>query len=305
MNTKNYKYNELEYARLIYNKGFQTKHIPTELRLLVLYYKEVLKLKPKQRMEMIYDYCEKNMPDYKRAKYFKMINKALNQANKNEQKLITVENIKIYQGELDYINSLDIEYNFKKVLFTFLVQMKLNKVVYEYKNEKPYNSRYFKGGSIKYNNIKNMANLENNISINDDIIYYLNQYKLVTILHKGLIELNYLEYCKEDGDVIIEVKNYDNIGWYFDYYNNLPKMNLCKHCHQPFKQTRSNIEYCSLHKGYQPIKIKKIICVDCGNEFDVDSKNTHSVRCEKCVLQHKKKLKKLEMQRYRQRKNNL
>ena len=107
---------------------------------------------------------------------------------------------------MDYINSLDIEYNFKKVLFTFLVQMKLNKVVYEYKNEKPYNSRYFKGGSIKYNNIKNMANLENNISINDDIIYYLNQYKLVTILHKGLIELNYLEYCKEDGDVIIEVK---------------------------------------------------------------------------------------------------
>ena len=87
MNTKNYKYNELEYARLIYNKGFQTKHIPTELRLLVLYYKEVLKLKPKQRMEMIYDYCEKNMPDYKRAKYFKMINRALNQANKNEQKI--------------------------------------------------------------------------------------------------------------------------------------------------------------------------------------------------------------------------
>ena len=283
MITKNYKYNELEYAQLIYNNGFQTNYIPTELRLLVLYYKEVLKLKPKQRSEQLYEFCEKHMPDYKRAKYFKIINKALKQGSKKEQKLVNIEKINIFQSELDYINSLEIKYDFKKVLFTFLVQMKLNKFIYEYKNEKPYTSKYFKGGSIKYNNIKKMANLNNNMNINDDIIYFLNEFGLVKTLHKGLIVLNYLDNCFETGDVVIEVKDFENVGWYLDFYNGLKGMVLCKHCGQPFKQTNHDISYCKKHKQYyQPIETKTIICQDCGKEVSVDSLNTKTIRCDEC-----------------------
>lgn len=244
MITKNYKYNELEYAQLIYNDGFQTKHVPTELRLLVLYYKEILKLKPKQRSDKLYEFCEKYMPDYKRAKYFKIINKALRQGSAKEQKLVTVEKIDIYQSELDYINSLEIEHHFKKVLFTFLVQMKLNKFIYEYKNEKPYTSKYFKGGSVKYNNIKKMANLDNNININDDVIYFLDQYELVKVLHKGLIVLNYLDNCVETGEVAIEIKDYENVGWYLDFYSGLKGMRLCETCDNIFKQTNNKQKYC-------------------------------------------------------------
>ena len=35
-------------------------------------------------------------------------------------------------------------------------------------------------------------------------------------------------------------------------------------------------------RGYQPIKIKTLTCVDCGEEFVVDSKNNHSKRCNEC-----------------------
>ena len=289
---KNYKYNELEYAQLIYNNGFQTNYIPTELRLLVLYYKEVLKLKPKQRSEQLYEFCEKHMPDYKRAKYFKIINKALKQGSKKEQKLVNIEKINIFQSELDYINSLEIKYDFKKVLFTFLVQMKLNKFIYEYKNEKPYTSKYFKGGSIKYNNIKKMANLNNSININDDIIYFLNDIGLVKTLHKGLIVLNYLDNCSETGDIAIDIKDFENVGWYLDFYNGLKGMVLCKYCGQPFKQTNHDISYCKKHKQYYiPMETKTIVCQDCGKEISVDSLNTKTIRCEECQHKEDKRVK--------------
>ena len=77
-----YKYNELEYAKLIYDKGFQTKHIPTELRLLAVYMRDILEMKPKERREELYKYCEVNIPNYNKAKYFKTINRALQQATK-------------------------------------------------------------------------------------------------------------------------------------------------------------------------------------------------------------------------------
>lgn len=244
MITKNYKYNEFEYAELIYSKGFQTKFIATELRLLVLYYKDVLGLKPKERTEKIYEFCEKYMPDYKRAKYFKAINKALRQGGAKGQKLVTVKQVDIYKDELDYISSLEIDYNFKKILFTFLVHMKLNKIIYEYKNEDLYTSKYFKGGSVKYNNIKKMANLDNNININDDVIYFLDQYDLIKILHKGLIVLNYLDNCCETGEIVIEVEDYENVGWTLDYYNKIKGIKLCESCDNIFKQSNNKQKYC-------------------------------------------------------------
>ena len=204
----------------------------------------------------------------------------------------------VFQSELDYINSLEIEYDFKKVLFTFLVQMKLNKFIYEYKNEKLYTSKYFKGGSIKYNNIKKMANLNNNMNINDDIIYFLNEFGLVKTLHKGLIVLNYLDNCFETGDVVIEVKDFENVGWYLDFYNGLKGMVLCKYCGQPFKQTNHDISYCKKHKQYYiPIETKTIICQDCEKELIIDSKDNKTIRCEQC-----QKLKDTELARLRKRK---
>lgn len=286
-NHQNYKYAELEYAKLIYSKGFQTKHRPTELRLLALYMKEELELKPKERSVQLYTFCQKWIPDYNRARYFKVINRALMQATKKGQKLVTIDKINIYQCEIEYINNLEIDYNFKKVLFTFLVQMKLNKEIYEYKNEKPYTSIYFKGGKAKYTNIKKMSNIPVKLDINDDVIYFLAQTELVTILHNGLIVLNFIKECKETGDIAVEVKDYENVGLYFDLYNHNSKIKLCEHCNNPFRQTKSDIKYCSLHKGYQAIETKIIKCVDCGIEVEVESKDNQTERCLLCYKVHR------------------
>lgn len=292
-----YKYNELEYAKLIYDKGFQTKHIPTELRLLTVYMRDMLEMKPKERREELYKYCEVNIPNYNKAKYFKTINCALQQATKKTNKLITIKEINIYQNEVDYINSIQLSDNHKKVLLALLVHKKLSRIVYNIKNadnpnKKEYNMVFFNGGTKIYNNIKKISNIPSTTKLNEDIIHDFLNYKLsetdekylVTALHNGLIVLNFIDEISEFGDIPITIKNFNNIGWYLDYYNNIKNIKLCKHCDQPFKQTKNDILYCSEHKQYYiPMETKTITCIDCGEEVVVDAKANNRNRCDECI----------------------
>lgn len=240
----NYKYNETAYAELVFKNGFQTKHIPTELRLLVLYFRDILKLKPKEREEFTYEFCKKYISNFKKEKFFKTINKSLKSALKKEQKLVDVDKIEIYKNEIDYLNSLDIKHEYKKVMFTFLIQMRLNKLVYEYKYDKEYNSIFFKGGNKKYNNIKKLSNIPIKMSINDEVINGLGELGLITILHKGTISLDYLKNCVQEGDVAITITDYENVGLYLDYYNKVKGIIQCENCNKIIKQTNNKMKYC-------------------------------------------------------------
>jgi hypothetical protein len=274
----NYKYNELEYAELVFNKGFQTKHIPTELRLLVLYLRDIVGLKPKQREEAIYEFCKLHIPKFKKEKFFKTINKALKTGLKKEQKLITIPYIEISQGEIDYINSLGIVYEYKKVLFAFLVQMKLNKQIYEYKFDKKYNSIYFKGGRKKYSVIKNMSNIPQKISLNDEVINELSNKGYIQILHKGAILLKYMEYCISNGNEIIKITDFENVGLYLDYHNGIKGVKKCDKCKKIIKTKNNKQKYCDdcareLQLQWQRESMKKQRNKIC--EVIENSENTH------------------------------
>lgn len=241
----NYKYNELTYAEKIYNNGFLTKHIPTELRLLVLYFRDVLELKPKEREFKLYEFCKKHIPNFSKEKFYKKMNKALNAGLKKEQKLIEISEIDIYKSELDYINSFDINQDYKKVMFTFLVQLRLNKMIYEYRYDgKEYNSSYFKGETKKYNNIKKISNIPTKMLLNDEVINCLEKLELVTILHKGTIKLDYIENCKQYGVIAFTITDFNNIGLYFDYYNDIKGIIKCEACGKIIKMRNNKTKYC-------------------------------------------------------------
>lgn len=225
--------------------------------------------------------------------------------SKRNNKLVTIEKINIYQNEIDYINSLDIKYDYKKILFAFLVQKKLNKVMCETRNHKEYKSIYFKGGKRKYQHIKSMANVSNNIKINDDFINDVSQGEspIIKSLNAGLISLEFLNNCHQNGNVAIEVKNYEDVGWYFDYYNCVDKIVLCKQCGRPFKQKHGNEEYCDDCKGYQEIKKKVVYCIDCGKEVIVDAKDNQTTRCEECYKKWRTEYYRINKQKHRKTQN--
>jgi len=242
-----YKYNELSYAEEVYKKGFLTKYFATELRLLVLYYRDVLELKPKEREFKIYEFCRKYIPNFRKEKFYKTINRALNNGGKKDQKLISISKIDIYKLELDYINSLDINQEYKKVMFTFLVQLRLNKMIFEYRHDgEEYNMSYFKGGVKKYNNIKKISNIPVKMLLNDEVINTLEKLELVTIVHKGTILLDYIKNCKQEGDVAFSISDFDNIGYYLDYYNKENGVIKCENqgCEKLVKKKSNNQKFC-------------------------------------------------------------
>ncbi|MBO5093690.1 MAG: hypothetical protein J6C33_04950 [Lachnospiraceae bacterium] len=265
----NYQYTELDYAKNIYENGFQSKqHEPTELRLVATYMRRVLDYKPKKLREEMYRWCEDHISGYKKELYYKRIHSAINKACQKGSMLTNVESIAFFKYETDYINGLYImdntdeqkesEYSYecKKLLFTLLFKMKINKFITETKrtdSDFEYQGKYFKGGQKKYTELKKLAKLPDKIRIHEDIINTLWINGLVTPMFNGLIKLNFMEKLYEienshhdlDKTVVLQIKDYDRVGWYFDYYNQDEKILFCKECGKIFRKRSNRQEYCS------------------------------------------------------------
>ena len=133
-----YKYKDLNYAQKIYKDGFLTKYRDTELKLIVLYMRDILNITKKQdRKEALHKFCEKHLPDSHRMKYYKLINKAVDYSCCKKNFLITIDSIPVMKAEIDYINNQELSVDEKKVLFALLTTYKLRKCYFEIK--KPMN----------------------------------------------------------------------------------------------------------------------------------------------------------------------
>ena len=263
-----YKYTELDYARNIYENGFQSEqHMPTELRLVATYMRRVLDYKPKKLKEEFCKWCEQYIPGYKLELYYKRVNSAISQACKKNSMLINIDNIDFYKYEMDYIDNLpimknietgeisDLSYDCKKLIFTLLFKMKSNKIFAESKSTDPdfkYNGKYFKGGQKKYTELKKLAKLPEKLKINEDIINTLWTNGIVTSMYKGLIKLDFMEdvYQLENNElsdktIVLQITDYDRVGWYFDYYHQDKKISFCKYCGKIFKKKSNRQECCS------------------------------------------------------------
>lgn len=264
-----YKYKELDYARKIYENGFQSEqHRPTELRLAATYMRRVLNYKPKKLREELYQWCETHIEGYKKELYYKMINAAVSKACKKGSMLIHIEEMNFYKYEMDYITDLFIsggsdsreesEYSYacKKLLFTLLFQMKANQWIAEAKSEDAdftYQGMYFRGGQKKYTELKRLAKLPEKVRIHEDIINTLWSNGLVSPMFNGLVKLNFMEAiyrmqenAKEpDTAVVLQITDYEAVGWYFDYYNKDKKIAFCKECGKIFRKKSNRQEYCS------------------------------------------------------------
>lgn len=271
-----YKYNEIEYAQLIYKNGLQSpNHIPAQLRLTATYMRRILGYKPKKLKEEFEKWCSLHIPDYNKASYYKIVNRAINQAVQKNSTLIKLDSVPVYKEELDYLNNClifdenHLEYEnscfCRKLMFTLMVQLKINKAVSEMKNREgsvTYSGIYFQGGQKKYTALKKMAKLPDKTKINEDVIHYLYTSGLVTPLHSGVIRLDFMKAVYEmeqsgsEPEIIID--DFDRTGWYFDYYNKEKNITLCEHCKRPYKKKSNHQKYCTECAPVVNVKKQKI-----------------------------------------------
>jgi hypothetical protein len=61
--------------------------------------------------------------------------------------------------------------------------------------------------------------------------------------------------------------------------------------------------YNNLSKNIKP-KTKVIQCVDCGEWFEVNTKDNQTCRCTECNTEHKRELTRLRVQKHRKEQSN-
>lgn len=240
-----HQYKEKTYAEEILKDGFTSNHISYELKMLVKYYKD-LGYKPKQRKEMIYKFCEENLEGYDRVLHFKMINSALNYGANKKNKLIEIECVNVSEKEIAYIDSLEIDHDYKKILFTLVVLDKLNKKYFEIRNEEKAKEEYYFGGDGNYKNLisSSKVTLKRSQNIHGVIGDLVKQGMLETI-GKGNIKLSFMYNISADDRVALSISTYENIGYYYDLHVGVNKVKECDCCETPIKIRNNKSKYCS------------------------------------------------------------
>lgn len=237
------KYDEVGYAEEILTRGFLTKHIYTEMTLLVLYYRDFFGYKPKERKEALISFCEKNWADYQPELHYTMINRALRIADKH-MRLVTVGYVNVFQHDLDVIDSYNVSYDHKKLLFTMLVMLRLDRYYRMLKFDKEYTANIFYATESVMRNVKKLAGLNGRGDLCMSMIPDLVEAGAIKVLYRGKLLLTFMDRCTDTDRSVLEVTCYDDIGCYYDLYNNRKKIGICSECGKPFKKSSNRQMRC-------------------------------------------------------------
>ncbi len=240
-----YKYNEREYGEAIFNNGLQSDFVRYELVVLVKYLKS-LGYKKKDTEVFLYDFCGKNIEGFNEVKYYKVIDGAIRDGRKRDNKLIEVKEILLMKNEMEYIDNLEVDHEYKKLLLGFLVRKKISLAINKINNDEATLSNYFGGGKKGFREVFQMSNIKAGYKV-DEIITGLVKKGIVISVIKGDIVLDYINKIPIGDEIYEVIKDFDNIGWAFDYYKGVNKIIKCDNfdvCGKFIKQTINNKKYC-------------------------------------------------------------
>lgn len=241
------QYKEKTYVKEILGNGFASKYLLHEMKLLTKYYKEEGR-DEEERKESLYKFCEEKIKKFNKVTYYKTINNALNYVKNKDEKLVEIESIDISKSELNYIDRLNIDEILKKLVFTLLVLVKLNKTYLELKDGELKNKEYYFGGHNSYRELTSCSkvafNKKKGLKNIHDLIRILHEKNIVEIVGRGKIKLLFMYEIEDDTSEEIEIKFYDVIGYYYDRYKGDKKIKECENCETLIKTTSNRQIYC-------------------------------------------------------------
>lgn len=291
-------YNEIKYVEDILEKKEIREYKRDELVLIAIYYRDHINMTPKKREEALYSFCEQYYAGYNIVKHWENIDAALNKARNKQYKLFCADCLPVYSDEVDQINSYDLDYNHKKLMFTLLVYKRLEKIYNASKclgyNKINYNSSI--GLDRKILKVSKISG-GNKYTVGD-ILSDITKLGYIADLPNYKIKLNYLNDCSQQHEKIFDITDFDNIGYYYDYYCGANNINVCWQCGKFYKKTKNNNIRC---KDCAPdLKVPEVIiaCEDCDQEFIASSLASAKTRCEGCYQIYRRKYKTSKQREY-------
>lgn len=244
-------FNEHLYAASVYQNGFLTKRKRRELGLLALYMRDELNYSQKKQKAALCEFCQEHWSGFNMAIHYKTINSVLTYSKAKKNKLTSIPCVSIYANDMNFIERATDNTSYQKLLFTLLVENRLQAALYESRTGNAYESLYFGGSKTKWAELRKNAKVPASVKIHEDFVPDMDKAGLIKIHHNGAILLDYLKDCKPDGKPAFHVMNYSHVGWHWDYCMGVPGMTLCRVCAQPFKKSSKDRSRCPDHKDYR------------------------------------------------------
>ena len=282
------------------------------LQLLARYFKQVMHLNDKEITERLEDIMKRNYKDYNKVLWENKIEQCVKKAAKT--RLNEIDGIGITRKELDLIASLN-NIDQEKLVFSMLCYAKFYNTINPknnswinvsltelFKTARVYSKKDY-NNKLVINDVKDLYDVEK-VDTETGEITTVKWITLATLIESNNIKLNFVD---DSTDYELIVDDYRELGYtYLKYKTGDSQYKHCKYCGVLFKSQskKNNEEYCKEHRDMEQQEFRKGICVDCGEEFTVYSKDTKTCRCEDCLKEHKKILRRERDKKYRENKKN-
>lgn len=280
----NFKFDDRKDIENKISCNYANQENPEEtIRDLARYNYHILGMKKEDNYDAILRYMINNCNDFYEEKYFKVIYR--NIASAKKYKFRSVNPVVITKSEIDKIISLN-DIRKEKIAFVLLAVAKYYNNVSDDNNNRMYISvsdlfklsrvaipckerasylsfAYNEGLLVEHSFVGTNLKIVGFIDNNSEEVLRLNEDDYKELAYA------YLNY-KKGG-----YKHCKNCGRLFKMHKNAPGRLYCKECGQEPEASR----------------FKAMKCIDCGEDFFVDTRNTNKCRCDSCQYEENKRVK--------------
>lgn len=251
------------------------------IRDLARYNHHVLKMKKEDSYDAILDYMTKNCGDFYEEKYFKIIYRNISSAKK--YKFRSVAPVRITRTEIDKIVGLN-DIRKEKIAFVLLAVAKYYNNVSSDNNNRMY---------ISMSDLFKLARVS--IPCKERASYLHFAYQEGILVEHTFVgtNLKVVGFVDDDSEAVIELgeADYKELAYtYLNYKNG--GYRRCRGCGKLFKvykksHTQLYCKECGQKEEVSRFKVLK--CIDCCEEFVVDTRNMTKCRCDNCQAEYRKK----------------
>ena len=280
----NFKFNDKTDIEKKIHGGYVNQENPEEtVRDLARYNYHVLKMNKEENYDAILQYMTKHCVEFYEEKYFKIIYRNISSAKK--YKFRSVAPVKITQTEIDKIVGLN-DIRKEKIAFVLLAVAKYYNNVSSDNNNRMY---------ISMSDLFKLSRVA--IPCKERASYLHFAYQEGILVEHMLVgtNLKVVGFVDDNSATVLELgeDDYKELAYaYLNYKNGGYKH--CKNCGKLFKMQKNapGRLYCKdCGQKEETNRFKVMQCVDCGEDFVVDTRNMNKCRCDECQHEENKRIK--------------
>lgn len=283
--------NEEKYAKdVLMGQRDDVKSIRQKIDLIARYNHHVLHKNSDDSYSSIIKWLEKHHDIFSEQGYSNIISDCIKKAEKRP--FYHIDSVKITKKEMDIITAQN-NLRYEKILFVLLCMAKVQKASYGFDN-----------GLISYNitDLFKTARVSILVDERENILHQFLKLDLIGLPMKNDTKCLFVKFVDEyEDDIVLELNEQDcgELAYAYLKYTGKSKVFRCSKCGKLIKQSKKFGDLC---KGCQEstTNMRTKWCIDCGKEFQIDSRNMTKCRCEQCQHVVDKEKTRQRVQKYRE-----